>query len=470
MTKWLKNTQIRLFLISTLATLSLLCVLPRIPITIKNKLLNIDSYIGGYYINLFNDRFVLDLRNLKKGLDLEGGVKITLKADTSKIPASEQQKAIDSAIEVISKRVNLLGVAEPYIAPIKSGDEYRIVVEIPGVEDVASAVELIGQTAQLQFKQLGPDVEWDESKFQEYFFDKDVWQDSNVSGADLKGVDLVFDSGTGTDLTNAGSPKVKLLFSNEGRQKFSELAKANVNKPIAIFLDKDQFPLSMPVVNANLAEGLTEDPVIEGRFDMKTAKALSVQIRAGALPVPVEVMEQKTIEATLGSKSVEKSFFAGLVGLLLVFIFMIVMYGRLGVLADVALVIYALVVLSLFKIIPVVLTLPGIAGFVLSIGMATDASILVFERIKEELVWGKPRNLAIRYGFERAWNSIRDSNVSSLLTCAVLFYFGTGPVRGFAVTLALGIVVSLFTSIFVVKTFIEAFNIAKLKERSEGHS
>jgi preprotein translocase subunit SecD len=206
-----------------------------------------------------------------------------------------------------------------------------------------------------------------------------------------------------------------------------------------------------------LVNGLTGDPVISGTFDVKSAKALSVQIRAGALPVPVTVLEQKTIGATLGDESVKRSFFAGAVGLLLVFLFLLFMYGRLGMLAGFALLIYTFIVLAIFKVVPVVLTLPGIAGFVLSIGMATDANILVFERIKEEMLWGKPQNLAIKLGFDRAWNSIKDSNMSSLLTAGILFYFGSGPVRGFALTLAIGIIVSLFTSIFVVRTFIETF-------------
>ena len=173
--------------------------------------------------------------------------------------------------------------------------------------------------------------------------------------------------------------------------------------------------------------------------------------------MPVEILEQKTVGATLGGESVNKSFTAGVVGLWLVFMFLVFMYKRLGILAGLALLIYSLTTLAIFKLIPVVLTLPGIAGFVLSIGMATDANILVFERIKEEISWGRPKNLAIKLGFDRAWNSIKDSNMSSLLTSAVLFYFGSGPVRGFALTLSIGILVSLFSSIFVVKTFIEVF-------------
>jgi preprotein translocase subunit SecD len=220
----------------------------------------------------------------------------------------------------------------------------------------------------------------------------------------------------------------------------------------------------MAEVDSELAQGLINDPVISGNFDLKQAQNLSLQIRAGALPISVNVIEQMSIGATLGGDSVSRSFFAGLVGLALVLIFLIYMYKRFGILASISLLIYSVIVLAIFKLVPVVLTLPGIAGFILSIGMASDANILIFERIKEELGWGKPENLAIHDGFERAWTSIRDSNISSLITSIILFELGTGPVKGFALTLAIGIAVSLFTSIFVVKTLIEVFNIGGFRK------
>ena len=466
--KTFKNVYFKLGIISSVFLLSLLAVIPRIPITVNQPFLNLDSSIGGYYLNFFGGKYVFDLRSFKKGLDLEGGIRVVLKADMSKIEPKDRDNALNSAVEIISRRVNLLGVSEPYIAPIKdksklstsSKEEYRILVEIPGVEDVTSAVNLIGQTAQLKFKKLKPSALWDESKFSEYYRDSKVWDDSGVTGADLKGADVVFSNNT---LANKGAPQIQLRFTNEGRNKFSQLAKENINKPIALFLDEGTYPISMPVVSPDLAKGLVDDPVINGNFEIKSANALSVQIRAGALPIPVQVLEQKTVGATLGAESVSKSFYAGIIGFTLVLIFMLVSYGRLGLLADFGLILYALVVLALFKIIPVVLTLPGIAGIVLSIGMATDANILIFERIKEEILWGRPKNLAIKLGFERAWSSIKDSNVSSLITSGVLFYFGTGSVRGFALTLAIGIAVSLFSSIFVVKTLVEVFSNIKVK-------
>lgn len=459
-----KNVYFRLGLISAIFTLSVLAVLPRIPIKIKNSIIAVDTEIGGYVFKLPNQK-ILDLRELKKGLDLKGGIRVVLRADMSKIDAAERDNALDSAKDVISRRVNLLGVSEPYVATTKMGDDYRIIVEIPGVDDVASAVKLIGQTAQLKFKQLAVGKEWSEDKFQEYYSDPTVWVDTPVTGADLKGVGVVF-AGDQADIQQANRPQIQLKFSSDGRTKFEQLAKENINKPIALFLDESASPLSMPVVSPDLAEGLLNDPVISGNFDTKTANQLSLQIRAGALPVPVTVMEQKTIGATLGAESVQKSFFAGAIGLFLVSLFMVFHYKRFGVLAVMALVMYTFVTLAVFKLIPVVLTLPGIAGFILSIGMATDANILIFERIKEEELWGKPKNLAIKLGFERAWNSIKDSNISSLLTSWVLFKFGSGPVKGFALTLAIGILISLFSSIFVVRTLVEVFNMSKVVEKN----
>ncbi|MBI2414940.1 protein translocase subunit SecD [candidate division WWE3 bacterium] len=463
-----KNVYFRLGLISTLTAVALLVVLPKTPVKIDTvifgKEIKKDFAVGGYNLNYFNGKISLDLSKLKRGLDLEGGVRVVLKAKMESIAEVDRDNALESVKEIISRRVNLLGVSEPYIASVKNGDDYRVIVELPGVEDVATAINLIGQTAQLHFKELAPGIVWDESKFQELFFNPQAWVDGGVTGADLKGVDVVFNGDTQKNINSA--PQIQLKFTDLGREKFSELAKRNINKPIGLFLDESSFPLSTPVVSPDLAKGLINDPVISGNFDVATAKNLSVQLRAGALPVPVEVLEQKTIGATLGAESVKSSIYAGAVGLFLVMVFLIIMYGRLGILANVALIIYALLVLSIFKIVPVVLTLPGVAGFILSVGMAADANILIFERIKEEVLWGRPHSIAIRLGFERAWSSIRDSNITSLITSAILFHFGNGPVRGFALTLAIGIVVSLFTSIYVTKNFIVAFDIASTLEKS----
>jgi len=424
--------------------------MPSVPVKIAQ--IGVDTNIGGYFLQLFDSRLNIDLRDIKRGLDLQGGVKLVLKADMSKLGEVDKNKALESAREIISRRVDYLGVAEPKINTVKVGDEYRIEVEIPGIDDVKAAVDAIGQTAQLRFKTLPKELEWSQEKFAEYFQKPEIWVDSGITGADLRGAEVVFSQGTA--LKDKTSPQIELRFTPEGRKKFSELAKANVGRPVALFLDESKFPISMPVISQDLANGLTGDPVINGSFDMASARALSLQIRAGALPVPISVLEQETIGATLGNESVQKSLKAGAIGLGAVMVFMVILYGGLGLIADFGLLLYTALVLSIFKIVPVTLTLPGIAGFILSIGMAVDASILAFERIREETKWGKPRGVALKLGFERSWNSIRDSNISSLITAGVLFYFGSGMVRGFALTLAIGIGVSLFTNIFVVRTVI----------------
>lgn len=433
-----------LFIVATLVAM------PSVPVKLPQ--LGVDTTIGGYYVRLFDGRATIDLRNLKKGLDLQGGVKLVLKADMSKLGEADKIKALESTREIISRRVDYLGVAEPKINTVKVGDEYRIEVEIPGMDDVKMAVDAIGQTAQLRFKTLPKELEWTSDKFADYFQNPAVWVDSGITGADLRGAGVTFSQGTA--LKDKTSPQIELQFTLEGRKKFSDLAKANVGRPVALFLDESKFPISMPVISADLANGLSGDPVINGSFDMKSARALSLQIRAGALPVPISILQQQTVGATLGNESVQKSLKAGAIGLGVVMVFMVVLYGGLGLIANFGLLLYTALVLSIFKIIPVTLTLPGIAGFILSIGMAVDASILAFERIREETKWGKPRGIALKLGFERSWNSIRDSNISSLITAGVLFYFGSGMVCGFALTLAIGIGVSLFTNIFVVRTVI----------------
>ncbi len=452
-----KNIYFRLGLLTTIFCISILAALPVLTIKFNKFGLNIDTSIGGYFASFFGGSFNIDLRELKKGLDLEGGIRVVLGTDMSKIAVDDQQSALESAKEVIERRVNYLGVTEPVINTAKVGDEYRIIVEIPGITDTQAAVSLIGQTAQLEFKELTNASEWSEDKFYEFYMNPTAWKSTDLSGADLRGATVVFSS----DLSSGGSsaPQIQLLFTPEGKKKFANLAKKNVGKPVALFLDQEASPLSMPVVSADLADGVFQDPVITGNFDVKSANALSLQIRAGALPIPVKILEQKTVGATLGQDSVEKSMFAGLVGMFFVMLFMLVFYGRLGLIANVALILYTALTITIFKIVPVVLTLPGIAGFILSVGMAVDANILIFERIKEEIRWGVPATMAIKFGFDRAWHSIKDSNVSSLITAFILFHFGNGIIRGFALTLSIGIMLSLFTSIFATRTLIQAFNV-----------
>ena len=444
----MRRDYLKLGLIFGFFILATLVAMPSVPVKLPQ--IGVDTTVGGYFLRLLGGRLTIDLRDIKRGLDLQGGVKLTLRADMSKLADADRDKALESAREIISRRVDYLGVAEPKITTVKVGDEYRIEVEIPGIDDVKMAMDAIGQTAQLKFKTLPKELLWTQEKFADHFQKPEIWVDSGISGADLRGAEVVFSQGT--SLKDKTSPQIELRFTAEGRKKFSDLAKENVGRPVGLFLD--EMPISTPVINQDLANGLSGDPVITGNFDMRSARALSLQIRAGALPVPISILQQRTVGATLGNESVQKSLKAGAIGLGAVMVFMVVLYGGLGIIANFGLLLYTALVLAIFKLVPVTLTLPGMAGFILSVGMAVDASILAFERIREEIKWGKPRGVALKLGFERSWNSVRDSNISSLITAGVLFYFGSGMVRGFALTLAIGIGVSLFTNIFVVRTVI----------------
>lgn len=369
---------------------------------------------------------------IHEGLDLQGGTHLVYELDTSKINKNDVSTAQQAVINVIDKRVNGLGVSEPVIQAAKIGNTSTVIVELPGISDVNQAMDLIGKTAQLKFQEQDPN-------------NPQGFADTELTGAHLKKATVQFDK-------NTSEPQVAIQFDSEGTKIFSQLTQKNLQKPLAISLDNQI--ISAPVVQTAITDG---QAVITGKFSVDEAKQLAIQLNAGALPVPIKLVQQQNIGATLGSESVKKSLVAGLVGLILVALFMIIYYKFPGFLAVLALTIYAIIVLALFKLIPVTLTLAGIAGFILSVGMAVDANILIFERTKEEIAAGRTIGLAFEEGFKRAWSSIRDSNISSLITAGILYYGTSGLVRGFAVTLAIGILVSMFTAITVSRTFLRIF-------------
>lgn len=383
-----------------------------------------------------------------KGLDLQGGTSITLRADMSHVPQNERDSALDGARTVLERRVNLYGVSEPVIQTIKVNNDYRIVVDLPGVSN-QQARQLVGTTAQLSFWEQGASGS---AKQDPRLLPLGIPQtlglnahQTNLTGKDLQNATVTFDS-------NTGKPQVQLTFTSEGTKKFADITTRNVGKPLVIVLDNQV--IEYPTVNQPI---LTGNAVITGGFTTDQAKQLSIELQAGALPVPLSTLATQTVGATLGKDALAKSLFAGILGFIIVVIFMVSLYGSLGIIASFALLLYTFIVLSIFKLIPVTLTLAGIAGFILSIGMAVDANILIFERMKEELRLGKPLAIAMELGFTRAWSSIRDSNVSTLITSGVLFQFGTGIVRGFAVTLAIGVLISMFSAIVVTRTLIRVF-------------
>jgi len=394
-------------------------------------------------------RFYRDLE-IKRGIDLAGGTHLLFVADMSKVKEEDRNSALEAVKNNIERRINLFGISEPLVQTSKFKDEYRLIVELPGITDINQAIELIGQTAQLDFREL-PQEATTTASFADF-------KQTDLTGKDLIRSRVEFDS-------NTGKPVISLEFSEEGGKKFAEITKRNIGKPLAIFLD--EIPLTAPVVKEEITAGKA---VISGDFTLDEAKKLSIQLNAGALPVPIKIVEQRNVGASLGEESVRKSIQAGMIGLLMVVFFMIAYYGYLGFLATCGLVIYGLLTLALYKLIPVTLTLPGIAGFLLSVGMAVDSNILIFERMKEEIWAGKPKQLAMELGFGRAWDSIRDANVCTLITCFVLFnpfnwsFLNTsGMVRGFALTLALGVGLSLFTGIVVTRTILRVLSIKEKK-------
>lgn len=533
---------------------------------------------------------------LHRGLDLAGGAHLVYQADLSEIEGKEQSTAVEGVRDIIENRVNALGVSEPVVQTNKSGDNYRIIVEMPGITDVKEAIDRIGDTPVLEFKEQkkefseeekkvreeynkqaevtareilhkvkdatseefaelaaeysedpgskdnGGDLSWAKPgmfvpEFEEVLFDKlqdgefypelvktqfgyhiikriesrvvtdssDIeeeiissqevqdqeedqaeaeaedeagarpaatdepassadqievhgahiliaakpltpefeWENTELSGKQLDKARVVLDNQTGL-------PQVSLEFNSEGAKLFEEITERNVGDPVAIFLDG--LAISIPRVNEKISGG---SAVISGDFNLKEARDLAKRLNSGALPVPIELISQTRVGASLGQESIEKSFAAAIIGLLLLALFMIIYYRLPGFLAVIALSIYVIIIVALFKLIPVTLTLAGIAGFILSIGLAVDANVLIFERMKEELRAGKPLGSSIDEGFKRAWSSIRDSNVSSLITAFILIWFGTSMIKGFAITLSIGILVSMFSAIVITRTFLK---------------
>ena len=437
----MKSHRRLLWLVAVITVLSIWMVLPeKFEVTIP-FLQNSKRTVGSPDINInFGPLKIKRKFTTRLGLDLSGGTHLVMEADMSKIAEKDRKSAFDSAKNIVETRINMYGLTEPVVQESKTGEAYRIIVEIPGVANVEDAVGLIGTTAQLSFREEASEsakVATPSSFLQ-------VWpKESGITGKNLKKSEVIFDR-------NSGNPQVGLQFDAEGAKMFEELTKRNSGKTVAIFLDNQL--LSAPRVNQAITGG---NAVIQGSFTVKEAKDLAVLLNAGALPVPLKIVQQRHIGATLGQETIQKSLTAGAIGLMTVAVFMIVNYGFLGLIADSALIVYALIVMSIFKIIPVTLTLAGIAGFILSIGMAVDANILIFERMKEELREGKDFATSLKLGFARAFPSIRDSNISSLITCAILYWFGSGIVRGFAITLAIGISISLFSAITVTRTLIK---------------
>jgi preprotein translocase subunit SecD len=371
----------------------------------------------------------------KLGLDLVGGSHLVYNIDLSNVSSTDQASVVSGLQSVIEKRVNLFGVSEPNIYTSESGNQAQLFVDLAGIKNVSDAINEIGQTPLLEFEEVDTSSTPGTTKYIQ----------TNLTGQYITGAQLTFDP-----TTNA--PQVTVNFDSDGSQIFQEMTAANVGKPLAIFLDNTL--IEAPIVQQEITGG---QAVISGGFTVQTAQQLAQNLNAGALPAPITLVSQQTISASLGSDSLKEVAFAGLIGTLLVILFMLFYYRLLGVFASLALIIYIALTLGVFKVIPITLSLAGLAGFVLTIGTAVDANVLIFERIKEELKRGLPKSSAIEEGFRRAWPSIRDSNSSTLITAAILYFFTSSFVRGFALTLGIGTLVSLFSAITTTRLFLRFF-------------
>lgn len=407
-------------------------------------------------------------KSLKLGLDLKGGTHLLLEVDASKLDEKTTMRdAVDRAVEVMRNRIDQFGVAEPLIT--KQGDKW-IVIQLPGIKDPARAKELIGKTALLEFCLVNTDpaladitTKMRERSLtpQEAMADPEISkmipQDSFIAESKdenryyiLKKASL-----TGAYLVNAkvelatggfGYPHVSLEFNKEGGQLFADITGANIDKNLAIVLDG--IVQSAPVIRSRIPDGRA---IIEGNFNADDAKLLATVLRAGALPAPVNIIEERTVGPSLGDDSIKKGFTAAVIGVLFVVVFMLIYYGFSGLIADVALLLNFFILAGIMCYFQFTLTLPGIAGIALTLAMAVDANVLILERIREELAIGKTARVAVDAGYQKAFSAIFDSNLTTLIAAVFLFQFGTGPVKGFAVTLTLGLIISMFTAIVVTK-------------------
>ena len=391
------------------------------------------------------------------GLDLQGGTHLIYEADLSGINSDDYDSSMQGLRDIIERRVNYFGVREPTIQTQQKGDSYRLIVELAGATDPGQAIKEIGKTPFLEFKEQKENYEEIISNNQKVFEAgegnfEDPFQSTLLTGKYLEKAEIGFGNTT-------YEPLVLLQFNSEGGDIFADLTSKNIGKPLAIYIDG--IPISSPTVQEKISGGKAQ---ITGSFTAQEAKDLTRNLNAGALPVPINLISQQTIGPVLGEVSLQKSLKAGIIGLLAVILFLTFFYRLPGFLSSLALVIYVAIVLTLFKIIPVTLTLAGIGGFILSIGIAIDANILIFSRMREEIDQGKTLSASIDEGFKRAWPSIRDGNLTTLLVAVILFWFGTSFIKGFALTLSIGILISLFSALFVTKNFMKFFERTKLEK------
>ena len=420
------------------------------------------------YIEKLSNIPQLPVKDFVLGLDLQGGTHLVYEADMSKIDTKDYNSSLQGLRDVIERRVNMFGVQEPVVQTQETKDHHRLVIELAGIKNTSEAIKMIGETPFLEFREQRDEKETQEildkrielqDKTMEQIQEIENWQiafqdpyfkATELTGKYLAKAEMGFDNTT-------YEPLILIEFNDDGSEIFKELTKKNVGKPLAIYIDNAM--ISAPVIQDVISGGKAQ---ITGKFTIDEAKKLSRNLSAGALPVPITLISQQTVGPNLGKDSLDRSLKAGIVGFLAVLAFIIIFYRVPGILASIALLIYVAMMLCIFKLIPITLTLAGISGFILSIGMAIDANILIFSRMKEELNQGNSFSDSVEKGFNRAWPSIRDGNLTSLLVVLILFIFGVGFIKGFALILIFGILISMFSAVYITKNFLRAFENTKL--------
>ena len=385
------------------------------------------------------------------GLDVSGGTLLVYEADLSNIDIADYSSAMTGLRDVIERRINYSGIKEPRVTVNKSGDIWRLTVELAGIKDIQEAIKMIGETPFLEFRELRSEEET-KALLESEEISEDIdpyFKPTTLTGKYLERAVVSFDSTTSL-------PVINLSFNEEGTKIFAELTKNNIGSPLAIYLDG--YPISIPTVREEIPSGIAQ---ISGQFTLAEAKELVLRLNQGALPVPINLISQQSVGAILGEESIEKITQAAFWGFILVILFMIVFYRLPGILASLSLIIYVILALSVFKFIPITLTLAGVTGFILSIGMAVDANILIFEYTKEEIKKNKPMKISMEDGFRRSWSAIRDSNIATIISAIILYYFTSGMIRGFALTLAIGVGVGLITALYITKLFLQTLTTNK---------
>jgi len=408
--------------------------------------------VAAFVVGFFSFKSSSSFFPYKLGLDLSGGSHLVYEADVSSVAFGDIDGSMNALAGDITRRINIFGVSEPIVQTETGGavghTDYRLIVELPGVTDLTQAEAMIGKTPQLDFQLVSTSTAPQTSTAAKTATSGMSFIPTGLTGALVKSASVQYDQTT-------YQPYVSLVWNDQGAKLFDEVTKNNIGQRLAIFLDDSL--VSAPVIQEEIPNGNAQ---ITGNFTLDQAKSLVSDLNLGALPLPITLISTQTIGATLGSSALDAAIFAGIISFIIISLFLILWYRLPGLVASLALAIYTALNLAIFKLIPVTLTAAGIAGFVLTLGMAVDANILIFERTKEELRRGRELPDAIKEGFHRAWLSIRDSNLSSIITAIILYYFASTPiVQGFALVFLIGVLVSMFTAITMTRTFLMALGI-----------